>query len=50
MRSFFFAKVNIFIFRTKTMVHGVFFWSPEKVLRKVYQLKGNEKRNLLVLV
>ena len=32
------------------MVHGFFFWSPKKVLRKVYHLKEKEKRNLMALV
>ena len=32
------------------MVHVLFFWSPKKVLRKVYQLEENQKRNLMVLV
>ena len=26
------------------------FWSSKKVLREVYHLKGNEKRNLMALV
>ena len=47
-----FAKVKIFIFRPKTMDYNPWFdfWSPKKVLRKVYHLKGNEKRNLMALV
>ena len=51
MKSFF-AKVKIFIFRLKTMDYNPWFdfWSPKKVLKKVYHLKGNGKRNLMALV
>ena len=31
-------------------VQGFFFGSRKKVARKVYHLKGNEKRNLMALV
>ena len=48
----FFAEVKFFRFWTKTMDYNPWFFSgsPEKVLRKVYHLKGNEKRNLMALV
>ena len=49
----FFAEVKIFRFWPKTMdyiTHGFFSGSPRKVLRKVYHLTGNEKRNLMALV
>ena len=48
----FLAKVKISIFRPKTMDYSPWFdfWSPKKVFRKVYHLKGNEKRNLMALV
>ena len=51
MKSFF-AEVKIFIFRPKTMDYSPWFdfWSPKKVFRKVYHLKGNQKTNLMVLV
>ena len=51
MESFFCHSQN-FIIRPKTMDYNPWFdfGSPEKVLRKVYYLKGNEKRNLMVLV
>ena len=51
MRSFF-AEVKISIFRPKTMDYSPWFdfCTPKKVLRKVYHLKGNEKRNLMALV
>ena len=47
-----FVEVKISIFRPKTMDYNPWFdfGSPENVLRKVYHLKGNEKRNLMVLV
>ena len=32
------------------IVHGFIFVSPKKVLRKVYLLIGNKKRNLMALV
>ena len=47
------AKVKIFSdFGQKpwTIVHGVFLASRKKVVRKVYHLKVNEKRNLMALV
>ena len=46
------AKTNISDFGRKpwTIVHGLIFGSPKKVLRKVCHLKGNEKRNLMALV
>ena len=40
----FFAKVKFFRFWL------FFFGSPNKVVRKVCHLKGNEKRNLMALV
>ena len=48
----FLTKVKIFRFWPKTMDYSpwVFFAESEKVLRKVYHLKGNEKRNLMALV
>ena len=48
----FLAEVKIFRFWPKTMDYNkaFFFWGPKKVLRKVYHLKGNEKRNLMALV
>ena len=51
MRSVF-AEVKFFIFRPKTMDYSPLFdfWSPKKVLRKVYHLKVIEKRNLMTLV
>ena len=48
--AFFSGKVKSFRFRPKTMVHGFIFEGPTKVVRKVYQSKGNEKRNLTALV
>ena len=47
-----FAKVKISDFGKKpwTITHGFDFRSPKKVLRKVYHLIGNEKRNLMTLV
>ena len=47
MVSFFFAKVKIFRFWPKTMdyiTHGLIFVSPKKVLGKVCNLIGNEKK------
>ena len=44
----FFAEVKRFRFWPKTM--DFFSGSPKKVLRKVYHLTGNEKRNLMALV
>ena len=32
------------------ITHGFVFRTPKKVLRKVYQLNGYEKRNLMALV
>ena len=51
MKSFF-AKVKIFRFWPKpwTIVHGLIFGSPKKVLIKVYHSNGNEKRDLMALV
>ena len=51
MKSFF-ANVKIFIFRPKTMDYSPWFdfGHPKNFLRKVYHLKGNEKRNLMALV
>ena len=48
----FFMRIEFFIFRPKTMDYSLWFdfWSPKKVLIKVYHLKGNEKRNLMALV
>ena len=48
----FLAKVKFFRFWLKTMDYSpwFFFLSPKKVLRKVYHLNGNEKRNLMALV
>ena len=46
----FLAKVKIFDFWPKTMVHGLIFGSPKKVRRKVCHPKENTKRNLMVLV
>ena len=48
----FFAGVKIFRFWAKTMDYSPWFdfWESEKVVRKVYQLKGNEKRNPMALV
>ena len=48
----FFAEVKIFRFWQKTMDYNPWFdfGSPKKVVRKVYHPKGNEKRNLMVLV
>ena len=47
-----FCRSQNFPFLTKTMDynHGLIFGSPKKVVRKVYHPKGNEKRNLTVLV
>ena len=51
MVSFFFAKVKIFRFHHGLYIVRCFFLaSPEKVLRKVYHSKGNEKRNLMMLI
>ena len=49
---FFFAGVKFFRFWPKTMDYSPWFdfWESKKVLRKVYHLKGNEKRNLMALV
>ena len=43
----FLAKVKILKFWPKTMDYNPWFcfWSPKKVLRKVYHLNGYEKRN-----
>ena len=49
----FLAKVKIFRFWQKTMDYNPwfdFFGSPKKVWRKVCHRKGNEKKNLMVLV
>ena len=48
----FFAEVKIFRFWPKTMDYNPWFdfWSPKKVVRKVYHLNGYEKRNLMTLV
>ena len=48
----FFAEVQIFIFRPKSMDYSpcFFYWSPKNVLRKVCLLKGNEKRNLMAFI
>ena len=47
-----FAEAKIFIFWPKTMDYNPWFdfWEHEKVLRKVYHPKGNEKINLMVVV
>ena len=49
---FFFAEVKFLRFWAKTMDYNpwFFFWSPKKVLRKVYHIIGNGKRNLMTLV
>ena len=48
----FFAEVKISRFWPKTMDYsqGFFLASPKKVLRKVCQSKGNEKRYLMTLI
>ena len=48
----FLAKVQIFRLWPKTMDYSPWFsfWELKKVLRKVRQLKGNEKTNLMALV
>ena len=48
----FFAEVKIFRFWPKTMDYNPWFFSGsrKKVLRKVYHLTGNGKRNLMALV
>ena len=49
----FLAEVKIFIFRPKTMdyiVHGLIFWSPEKVLRKWFHLKEHLKRSRTIQI
>ena len=48
----FFAEVKNFRFWPKTMDYSqvCFLASPKKVLRKVYHSKGNEKRNLMMLI
>ena len=48
----FFTVVKIFRFWPKTMDYSPWFdfGSPKNVLSKVYQLKGNEKRNPMALV
>ena len=50
--EFFFAKVKIFRFWPKTVDYSQVFFlaSPKKVLRKVCHSKGNEKRNLMMLI
>ena len=47
-----FAKIKIFRFRPKTMDYSPWFhfYESKKVLLKVYQAKGNEKRKLIALV
>ena len=48
----FFADVKISRFWPKTMDYSQVFFlaSPKKVLRKLCQSKGNEKRKLMALV
>ena len=48
----FLAEIKIFIFCPKTMDYSPWFsfWELKKVLRKVFHLKGDEKRNLMTLV
>ena len=48
----FFAVIKFFRFWPKTMDYSQVFFlaSPEKVLRKVYQSKVNETRNLMALI
>ena len=45
-----FAKVKIFRFRPKTMDYGFILGVEKKVLWKVCQSKGNEKRKLMAFV
>ena len=46
----FFAEVKIFRFWPKTIDYSPWFdfRSSKKVVKRVYHLKGNEKRNLMV--
>ena len=48
----FFAEVKFSFLGQKpwTIVHGFVFGSLKKVLRKVYHLKGHEKRSLMDFV
>ena len=50
--EFFFAEVKFFSFGPKTMDYSPWFCfgSREKVLRKGYHCKGNEKSNLMPFV
>ena len=44
------SKFSDFGQKPWTITHGLIFWSPKKVVRKVYHSKECEKRNLLTLV
>ena len=44
------SKFSVFGQKPWTIVHGFIFEGPKKVMRKVYQSKGNEKRNLKAIV
>ena len=43
-------SAEVKIFKPWTITHGFVFVSPKNVLRKVYHLIRNEKRNLMALV
>ena len=43
-------KISDFGQKPWAITHGFFSGSPKKVLRKVYRLTGNGKRNLMTLV